>query len=74
MTSRSCLTNLVYDKMTHMVDDGKAVAGILVNCLMLFPTFSWRNCLPVAWTGVQLAGEELAGQTGSKSHSEWSST
>lgn len=45
MTSRSCLTNLVfYNQMTHIVDEGKTVAyQDLVKCLMLIPTFSWRN-------------------------------
>ena len=45
-----------YDKMTHLVDEGKDVDVVyltLVKPLTLFPTaFSWRNWLLMAWTGV----------------------
>ena len=49
MKGRSCLTNLIsfYDKVTHLVYEGKAVHVVyldLVRRLSLFPaTFSWRN-------------------------------
>jgi len=33
MTGRSCLTNLIsfYDKVTHLVDEGKAVDGVYLD-------------------------------------------
>lgn len=62
MKGKSCLTNLssFYDKMIHLVDEGKAgdaVYCVLVNHLTPFPTvFSWRDWLLMAWTVVQFTG------------------
>ena len=62
MKGRSCLTNLIslYDKVTHLVDEGKAVDVAyldLVKPLTPFPTaFSWRNWLLMAWMGLHFAG------------------
>ena len=62
MKGRSCLTDLIafYDKVTRLLDEGKAVhvaAWTLVKPLTPFPTsFSWRNWLLMACMGVLLAG------------------
>ncbi|KAJ7410835.1 rna-directed dna polymerase from mobile element jockey-like [Willisornis vidua] len=58
---RSCLTNLIsYDKMTSLVDEGKAVdvpIQTLLKLLTPFPTaFSWRIGLLMAWTGLLFTG------------------
>ena len=40
MNGRSCLTNLIsfYDKVTHLVDEGKAVSVVYVDCSKAFDT------------------------------------
>ncbi|KAK4810449.1 hypothetical protein QYF61_004229 [Mycteria americana] len=57
---RSCLTNLIsfYDKVTRLVDEGKAVDDVYLDFSKAwFPTaFSWRNWLLMAWTGNWLDG------------------
>ena len=58
----SCLTNLMsfYDKMTHLVDEGKAVNVVhwtSVRPFILSPTASlWRSWLPMVWMGIHSAG------------------
>lgn len=60
MKGWSHLTNLIsYDKMTFLVDEGKAVDVIYLNFSKVFdsiPQYSVRNWLLTAWTGVQTAG------------------
>ncbi|GAB0193303.1 mitochondrial enolase superfamily member 1 [Grus japonensis] len=61
MKGRSCLTNLisVYDMVTRLVDEGKAVdvsTWTLVKPLTPFPTvFSEGSWLLMAWTGIRFA-------------------
>ena len=40
MNGRSCLTNLIsfYDKLTHLVDEGKAVNVVYLNFSKAFET------------------------------------
>jgi len=40
MKDRSCLTNLIsfYDQMTHLVDEGKAVDVVYLDCSKAFDT------------------------------------
>ncbi|GAB0175652.1 mitochondrial enolase superfamily member 1 [Grus japonensis] len=55
MKGRSCLTNLIsfYDKVTHLVDEGKAVDIVYLDFSKAFDiAFSWRNWLLTAWMGV----------------------
>ena len=67
MKGRSSLTNLIsfYDKVTRLVDEGKAVDVVYLDfskAFAPFPTaFSSRNWLLVAWTGVRFVGLKLAG-------------
>ena len=63
MNGRSCLTNLisVYDKVTRLVDEGKAVDVVYLDStvkpLTLSPTTSsWRSWLPMVWMGIHSAG------------------
>jgi len=58
---RSCLTNLIYfcDKVTHLVDEGKAMDIVYLDFSKAFefPTaYSWRNWLFMAWMGILFAG------------------
>ncbi|GAB0183290.1 mitochondrial enolase superfamily member 1 [Grus japonensis] len=72
---RSCLTNLIfYDKVTLLVDEGKAVDVVyldfLVKSFTPFPTvLSWRNWL--GWM-YALLGKKLAGWPDPRSCGEWS--
>jgi len=70
MKGRSCLTNLISfcDKVTRLEDEGKAVDVVyldLVRPLTPFhTTFSWRDCLLMAWMGIHftaLNGGLMAG-------------
>ena len=63
MKSRSCLTNLIsfYDRVTHLVDEGKAVDKVYPDFSKAFDivshsVFSWRSWQSVHWTGTLLAG------------------
>ncbi|GAB0202882.1 mitochondrial enolase superfamily member 1 [Grus japonensis] len=62
MKGRSCLTNLIsfYDKMTCLVDEGKAVDVVYLDFSKSFDTistaFSWRNWLLMAWMSVHFTG------------------
>ncbi|GAB0202761.1 mitochondrial enolase superfamily member 1 [Grus japonensis] len=57
MKGRFCLTELIfYDKVTCLVDEGKAVGVVCLDFSKAFDTvshrFSWRNWLVMARTGV----------------------
>ena len=61
MKGRSCLTNLIfYDKVTRLVDEGKAVDVVYLDFSKAFDTishaFSWQNWLLMAWMGVLFRG------------------
>jgi len=70
--NRSCLTNLIsfYDKVMHLVDEGKAVDVVYLDfskALTPFPTaFSSRNWLLLLWTGVRFVGLETGWKGGPK--------
>ena len=56
MNGRSCLTNLTpfYDKVTRLVDEGKAVDVVYLDSTvkpltLSTTTSSWRSWLPVVW-------------------------
>ena len=56
MNGRSCLTNLIsfYDKVTRLVDEGKAVDVVYLDSTvkpltLSTTTSSWRSWLPVVW-------------------------
>ena len=79
MKGRSCLMKLIsfWDKVTCLVDEGKAVDAVYLDLRKAFwlhhPTaFSWRNWLLMASVGVLHAGLELAGQPSPKRGSKWS--
>lgn len=60
MKGTSCLAYLVsfYDRMTFLVDEGKAGDAVYLVFSKAFDTvsaFSQRKCLSVAWTGAQVA-------------------
>ncbi|GAB0188723.1 mitochondrial enolase superfamily member 1 [Grus japonensis] len=53
MKVRSCLTNLIYDKVTRLVDEGKAVDVVYLDFSKAFDTvshtaFSWRDWVLMA--------------------------
>ena len=58
MKDMSCLTDLIsfYDKVTHLMDEGKALQT-LVKPLTPSPTaLFWKKWLLMAWTGVLYTG------------------
>ncbi|KAK4829828.1 hypothetical protein QYF61_006838 [Mycteria americana] len=66
MKGRSCLTNPTsfYDKMTHLVEEGKAVDVVYLDFRVLRPfpiAFSCTNWLLMAWMGVLFAGVVVNG-------------
>ena len=63
MNGRSCLTNLIlfFDKVTRLVDKGKAGDGVYWDFRKAFDTvppttLSWRSWLTTVWMGVYSAG------------------
>ena len=68
---RSCLANLIslYDKVTHMVDEGKAVSVVYLEFSKAFDTVP-HNILVEKL--VALLDEALAGWLGPKSCGQWS--
>lgn len=76
MKGRSCLTNLIFYKLTCLVDEGRAVNVVYLHFSTWFPTaFSWGNWflgLDVCACVYSLLCEKLAGWQSSKSSSEWS--
>ncbi|KAK4818351.1 hypothetical protein QYF61_011448 [Mycteria americana] len=70
MKGRSCLTNLIsfYDKVTRVVDDGKAVDVVCLELSKAFDTHSSRET-GCSWLGrvYSSLGKELAGWPGPKS-------
>ena len=59
MKGRSCLTNLIsfYDKVTHLVDEGKAVDVVYLDFSKAFDTISHGILLE------KLAAQDLDGPT-----------
>jgi len=79
MKGRSCLTNLIcfYDKVTCLVDEGKAVDVVYVGFSKAFVTVSHSTLQEkLAAHGLDLVytslGKKLTGWLGPKSCSEWS--
>ena len=62
MKGRSCLTNLIsfYDRVTCLLEEGKAVDVVYFDFSKAFDTVShsilWRNWLLTAWMGTRFAG------------------
>lgn len=62
MKGRYCLLHLrsLYDKVTSLVDEGKAVNVVCVEIIKGFDTFPRRtfleNCFSMVWMGVACAG------------------
>ena len=75
---RSCLANLIsfYDKVTRLVDEGKAVDVVYLDTINAFdcPPQHPRGEAGCPWFGwaYTLLGEALAGQPGPKSCGQWS--
>ena len=70
---RSCLTNLIsfYDKVTHLVDEGKTVSVAYLDFSKSFDTV-FHNILMEKLAAHGLDGCTLAGWPGPKSCGQWS--